>query len=78
MERFQRGARDIKALLEAGWSIVEDPRNHLTNDYGNGATQPEHLDGKPEREGVGVAPAIDVPAPRRGRPPGSKNKKNLL
>lgn len=35
--RFARGSEQIRILLAGGWVIVEDPRNHLTVDYGQGS-----------------------------------------
>lgn len=37
--RFAQGSERIRILLAGGWVIVEDDRNHLRNDYGQGSKE---------------------------------------
>lgn len=72
LERFQRGGSMIQALLNGGWKIKEDDRNHITGNYGpeaylngKGAAQAEAInpsaeaDHQPERKASAQPPTVE-------------------
>jgi hypothetical protein len=42
------GSERIMILIQAGWKIVEDDRNHVVNDYGQTQAEPVRR-GRPKR-----------------------------
>ena len=41
MCKMAHGSERILILIQAGWKIVEDDRNHVVNDYGGNPTPPQ-------------------------------------
>lgn len=70
LARFARGSTYIRSLLQNGWTIVEDPRNHIKGDYSDlihGGGQ--DTDSATAKEDPKKQPALTIPIKRKpGRP----------